>query len=166
VTADMRKTPLRQTFWQSAIRRLEVMPLRFRLVAILLVLLTAALLLVTISTAYLTKRDLLGRVDAELTAVAAPVANQALDDLDNSAIGGAPTGYAFALMSTDGVPLHYVNPTGEKVPPCPRSRCRTGEFAPRNPSPWRPSPETYSGASSQAMSTTKRSSLSASPCAR
>lgn len=113
----MRKTPPRQTFSQSAIRRLEVMPLRFRLVAILLVLLTAALLLVTISTAYLTKRDLLGRVDAELTAVAAPVANQALDDLDNSAIGGAPTGYAFALMSTDGVPLHYVNPTGEKVRP-------------------------------------------------
>jgi two-component system OmpR family sensor kinase len=116
-----------------AVRRLETMPLRVRLVAILLVLLTAALILLSLTTAYLTKRDLIGRIDAELVAVAAPVANQAIDDLNDSGTTGTPTGYAFVLMTPSGAPVHYRNPTGEKLhPSLPRitltdSRVRFGE---------------------------------------
>lgn len=97
---------------RPAVRRLEAMPLRFRLVAVLLALLTTALVLVSVTTAYLTYRDLMGRTDAELAAVAAPVAKQAIDDLKTADDVGTPTGYAFALMSPDGTVVHYINPTG------------------------------------------------------
>ncbi len=116
-----------------AVRRLETMPLRVRLVSILLTLLTAALILLSLTTAYLTKRDLLGRIDAELAAVAAPVANQAIDDLNGSGQDGPPTGYAFALMTPAGRQVHYLNPTGEKLHPdlpsitLTDSRVRSGE---------------------------------------
>lgn len=102
---------------RPATRRLEAMPLRFRLVAILLVLLTVALVLLTSTTAFLTRRDLLGRIDAELASIAAPVASQAIDDLDGPNSGGAPTGYAFALMNPRGEAVHYRNPTGERLHP-------------------------------------------------
>ena len=104
------------SFTHPAVRRLEAMPLRFRLVAILLVLLTVSLVALSSATAYLTKRDLLGRIDAELASVAAPVANQALDDLDNVRVG-LPTGYAFVLMQPDGTHVHEANPTGESLHP-------------------------------------------------
>ena len=51
---------------QAVVKRLEAMPLRVRLVAIVLVVLAAALLCRTSPTAYLMQRDLLGRVDTEL----------------------------------------------------------------------------------------------------
>lgn len=103
--------------------RLHALPLRARLVAIVLALLTIALVLLTVTTAYLTRRDLLDRMDTELRAVAAPVATQALDDLAATGGRGVPTGYAFALMTVDGAAVHVVNPTGETqhpdLPPIP-----------------------------------------------
>ena len=92
---------------------LQRMPLRLRLVAILLVLLTAALTLTSIVTAYLMKRDLLDRVDTELVSVARPVATQAIEDLRNPDADSTPTGYAFALMTADGTLVRVVNPTGQ-----------------------------------------------------
>jgi two-component system OmpR family sensor kinase len=97
----------------TLLHRLHTLPLRVRLVAVVLTLLTAALLLLSLTTAYLTRGDLMDRVDAELRAVAAPVATQALDDLSAGGDSTIPTGYAFALMTPDGNPVHVVNPTGE-----------------------------------------------------
>jgi len=119
---------------QSLHTRLHALPLRIRLVAILLGLLTIALLLLSLTTAYLTQRDLLSGIDAELRSVAAPVAQAALDDLGNNGdTSTLPTSYAFALMTPDGTPVHVVNPTGEDLhpalPPIPLTdqRVRTGE---------------------------------------
>ena len=91
------------------IRRLESIPLRVRLVAIVAILLTAALALTSLTTAYLMERDLVARVDRELRTVAAPVASQALDDLR----GGNnvyPSSYAFILQGPFGQALSL--PTG------------------------------------------------------
>lgn len=100
---------------QAVVKRLEAMPLRVRLVAIVLVVLATALLFSNLATAYLMQRDLMSRVDDELRSVAEPVARQALDDLtDNDA---TPTDYAFALFPTSGAPATIVNPTSEKLHP-------------------------------------------------
>jgi two-component system OmpR family sensor kinase len=119
---------------QSLHTRLHALPLRIRLVAILLGLLAIALLLLSLTTAYLTQRDLLSGIDAELRSVAAPVAQAALDDLGNNGdTSTLPTGYAFALMLPDGTPVHVVNPTGEDLHPAlppitlTDERVRTGE---------------------------------------
>lgn len=102
---------------QSVLAGLHALPLRVRLVAIVLTLLTVALLALSVTSAILTRRDLLDRVDAELQAVAAPVATQALGVLDTSGGQGVPTNYAFSLMSVDGTPVHVVNPSNELMKP-------------------------------------------------
>ena len=101
---------------QAVIRRLEAMPLRVRLVSIVLLVLTGALLFSNLATAYLMQRDLLGRVDDELHSVAAPVANQALTDLRRGDEESTPTGYAFVLFPANA-PTMSVNPTSEQLHP-------------------------------------------------
>lgn len=101
---------------QAVVRRLEAMPLRVRLVSIVLLVLTAALLFSNLATAYLMQRDLLGRVDDELRSVAKPVANQALADLRRGDEESTPTGYAFVLFPVNS-PMMAVNPTGEELRP-------------------------------------------------
>ncbi|MFW5473799.1 ATP-binding protein [Knoellia sp. CPCC 206450] len=100
---------------QAVVRRLEAMPLRVRLVAIVLIVLAAALLVSNLATAYLMRRDLVGRVDTELRGVAKPVATQALDDLRRGN-NAKPTNYAFVLFPVDGDTMS-VNPTTEKRHP-------------------------------------------------
>lgn len=96
---------------------LRALPLRVRLVATMLTLLVAALILTSIATAYLTRRDLLARVDSELLVVARPVAAQALKDLQGPPSARTPTNYAFVLMDPSGEALRVVNPTGESLQP-------------------------------------------------
>ena len=74
--ASSTRTPL-----AAVVRRLEAVPLRRRLVAIVASLVGAALVLTSVATAYLMRSDLMDRVDAELRSVATPVASQAFDDL-------------------------------------------------------------------------------------
>lgn len=92
------------------------MPLRVRLVAIVLVVLATALLFSNLATAYFMQRDLLGRVDDELRSVAKPVANQALEDLRQQDQESNPTGYAFVLFPVNDEAI-VVNPTGETLHP-------------------------------------------------
>lgn len=96
---------------------LQALPLRVRLVATTLALLVISLVLTSLATAYLTQRDLLARVDAELLSVAGPVATQALTDLQNPQLGRTPTNYAFVLMGPDGQPQRVLNPTGVRTHP-------------------------------------------------
>jgi two-component system OmpR family sensor kinase len=96
---------------------LKRMPLRVRLVAIVLTLLAATLLLTSVGTAYLMQRDLLSRVDTELAAVSAPVAQQNMDQATGQAPAWAPTGYAFVLMTASGRLVTATNPTGERLHP-------------------------------------------------
>ncbi|MFW5471455.1 sensor histidine kinase [Knoellia sp. CPCC 206435] len=100
----------------ALVSRLERMPLRVRLVAIVLVVLAAALLFSNLATAYLMQRNLMGRVDSELESVAKPVATQALADLRKGDEEATPTGYAFVLFPVDGETMS-VNPTSERMHP-------------------------------------------------
>jgi two-component system OmpR family sensor kinase len=96
------------------VRRLEAVPLRTRLVAIVGTLVGAALILTSLATALLMRSDLMDGVDKELQSVARPVANQALTDLTtrNSVF---PSNYAFELQSQFGVVTR--RPTGVAATP-------------------------------------------------
>lgn len=98
------------------VTRLKRMPLRVRLVAIVLTLLSLTLAITSLSTAYLMQRDLLSRVDSELAAVAGPVARQNVDQAAGTS-SVAPTGYAFVLMTASGRLVTSTNPTGEQLHP-------------------------------------------------
>ncbi len=98
----------------SVVRRLEAVPLRRRLVAIVGVLVGAALILTSLFTAYLMYVNLTDRVDAELRSVARPVAAQAFDDL-RTRDTTFPSNYAFELQSQFGKVLRL--PTGHKSSP-------------------------------------------------
>ena len=97
------------------VRRLEAVPLRRRLVAIVGTLVGAALLLTSLATAYLMRSDLMDGVDKELQSVARPVASQALADLRFSPTGKFPSNYAFQLQSQLGVVTRL--PTNVTVTP-------------------------------------------------
>lgn len=96
------------------VRRLEALPLRRRLVAIVGTLVGAALILTSLSTAYLMRSDLMERVDAELRSVATPVARQAVSDLRRPGTT-LPTSYAFYLQSDGRSALRL--PTGATSTP-------------------------------------------------
>jgi len=96
------------------VRRLEAVPLRTRLVAIVGTLVGAALLLTSLATAVLMRSDLLDGVDAELRSVARPVASQALADL-SSRDNTFPSNYAFELQSQFGDATRL--PTGVTAKP-------------------------------------------------
>jgi two-component system, OmpR family, sensor kinase len=98
-------------------RRLEALPLRVRLVAILLVLLTAALAVTGTATAVLMRRELVSGVDRQLQLAADPVATQAFNDLGTAMSEGIPNGYAFIILPNDGRTPIAANPIGETLHP-------------------------------------------------
>ena len=114
-------------------RRLEALPLRVRLVAILMVLLVLALLLTASATAVLMRRDLIGRVDQDLRRAKIPVAQQAVESLVREGRRGLPNTYAVVFLPTGGGEAIGLYPTNEPlhpaIPPLPLDdrRVRTGE---------------------------------------
>jgi two-component system OmpR family sensor kinase len=98
-------------------RRLRTLPLRVRLVALLVVLLLVALTLTSIATSVVMRRQLMDSTDRDLRAAAVPTASQVLSQLLGHHDGGIPTNYAVRFMPTDGSPAYAVNPTGEVLHP-------------------------------------------------
>ena len=87
---------------EDVVHRLEVVPLRTRLLLIVGVLVGAALVSTSLITAYLLKSDLDSRVDAELRSVLTPVARQAFDELRTRQDDPLPSSYAFILQTPTG----------------------------------------------------------------
>jgi two-component system OmpR family sensor kinase len=114
-------------------RRLEALPLRVRLVAILMVLLVLALVLTAAATTVLMRRDLMARVDDDLERAKIPVAQQAVEQLARESTRGLPSNYAVVFLPTDGDEAFGIYPTNERlhpaIPPLPLNdrRVRTGE---------------------------------------
>ena len=97
------------------VRRLESMPLTWRIVAILLVLLISAMSLTALTTAYLLKRDLVSNTDQQLRIAAKPVAAEVLGIQRDRT--GLPSSYAFVYIPSDGSEMTLINPTGETLRP-------------------------------------------------
>lgn len=97
--------------------RIETLPLRVRLVALLVLLLLAALTLTSIATSAMMRRQLMDSTDRDLRAAAVPTASQVLTQLLSRRGGGIPTNYAVRFMPTDGGAPFAVNPTGEHLHP-------------------------------------------------
>src|SRR5690349_17918172 len=98
-------------------RHLEALPLRLRLIAILLVLLLAALTLTAAATAVLMRRDLVGRVDADLERAYPSVAQQALITIVRQQANRLPSGYAVIFYPSDGSNPVELDPTSESTTP-------------------------------------------------
>ena len=96
---------------------LRALPLRVRLVALLVSLLLVALTLTSIATSAVMRRQLMDSTDRDLQAAAVPTASQVLSRLFNRRDGGIPTNYAVRFMPTDGSAPYAVNPTGERLHP-------------------------------------------------
>jgi two-component system OmpR family sensor kinase len=97
--------------------RLAALPLRVRLVALLVLLLLVALSLTSVATSAVMRRQLMDSVDRDLNAAAEPTASQVLTQLFNHRGEGIPTNYAVRFMPTDGSSPFGVNPTGERLHP-------------------------------------------------
>ena len=97
--------------------RLAAFPLRFRLIALLVLLLLVALTLTSIATSAMMRRQLMESTDRDLRAAAVPTASQVLTQLLNHREGGLPTNYAVRFMPTNGATPFAVNPTGEELHP-------------------------------------------------
>jgi len=96
---------------------LKVLPLRVRLVALLVSLLLVALTLTSIATSAMMRRQLMDSADRDLRAAAVPTASQVLSRMFNRREEGIPTNYAVKFMPTDGSTPMAVNPTGERLHP-------------------------------------------------
>src|SRR5450759_620759 len=96
---------------------LQVLPLRVRLVALLVSLLLIALTLTSIATSVVMRRQLMDSTDRNLKAAAVPTASQVLSQMFNRHEEGIPTNYAVKFMPTDGSTPMAVNPTGERLHP-------------------------------------------------
>ena len=101
----------------GATPRLAAMPLRVRLIALLVLLLLVALTLTSIATSAMMRRQLMDSTDRDLNAAAVPTATQVLSRLFNRRDEGIPTNYAVRFMPTDGSTPVAVNPTGERLHP-------------------------------------------------
>ncbi|MCW4602120.1 sensor histidine kinase [Janibacter hoylei] len=108
------------------VRKLEAMPLTWRLVTILLVLLLAALMATSLATAWLVQRDLKANVDDQLRAVAVPIAEdtsavtiggESNDDFYSQDLRTGPTNFFFVRQPSDGSAWQYRFPTGEASRP-------------------------------------------------
>jgi two-component system OmpR family sensor kinase len=101
---------------------LHGLPLRVRLVALMLALLLLGLVVTAAATTYLMRRDLIGRVDQDLRAAAKPVALMGMQRVVDGSTQPLPSQYAFVLLPPGGEPV-TVNPLGEDqhpaVPPLP-----------------------------------------------
>ncbi len=110
----------RRLRWSAISRdtpRLAALPLRVRLVALLVLLLLVALSLTSVATSAVMRRQLMDSVDRDLNAAAEPTASQVLTQLFNHRGEGIPTNYAVRFMPTDGSSPFGVNPTGERLHP-------------------------------------------------
>jgi len=113
-------SPTQRPRWSAISRgtpQLAALPLRVRLVAVLVLLLLVALSLTSIATSAVMRRQLMDSVDRDLNAAAVPTASQALTQLFNHRGEGIPTNYAVRFMPTDGSSPFGVNPTGERLHP-------------------------------------------------
>lgn len=99
---------------KAVVRRLESVPLTWRLVAILLTLLLTALTSTSALTAYLLHGDLIQSTDEELVSVAEPIAK---GELIQPGEGSNPTSYAFVYRTADGLEGHARYPTNEASRP-------------------------------------------------
>lgn len=104
------------------VRRLERMPLTWRLIAILLTILLAALVTTSTATAYMLQRDLRQNVDDQLRAVAPTIAEDSNYSREDSAFfprdrGSMPTNFFLLRQPVDGSAWHYDAPTGATVRP-------------------------------------------------
>jgi two-component system OmpR family sensor kinase len=97
--------------------RIQILPLRVRLVALLVSLLLIALTLTSLATSAVMRRQLMDSTDRDLNAAAEPTASQVLSHLFNRRDEGIPTNYAVKFMPTDGSSPFAVNPTGERLHP-------------------------------------------------
>lgn len=102
-------------------RRIERIPLRTRLIAVLTGLLASALVLTTLVTAILMQRDLQGRVDAELRTTASPVLKaastyfQTRQESDQALLSGY-----YVVVFDEGQPIPLATPNGvTEVPAIP-----------------------------------------------
>jgi two-component system OmpR family sensor kinase len=88
---------------------LEDLPLRVRLVAVVVVLMLAALVLTTVVTSLVLHRQLLASTDRDLRVAAGPVASAAFEEIAQNRNPGEsiPTNYAVVVMPTDGSQLHF-----------------------------------------------------------
>jgi two-component system OmpR family sensor kinase len=107
-------TTARQPLTHRATRKLEALPLRVRLIAVLVVLLVIAMTLTGAATTTLMRRSLLGSVDQELRQAVVPTATAALDQLRGRSSPGVPTNYAVRFMPTDGsAPIDGPDPAAD-----------------------------------------------------
>jgi two-component system OmpR family sensor kinase len=97
--------------------RLQSLPLRVRLIALLVLLLLVALTLTSAATSAMMRRQLMDSTDRDLRAAAVPTASQVLGQLLNRRGGSFPTNYAVTFMPTDGSHPLQVNPSGEVLHP-------------------------------------------------
>ena len=97
--------------------RLQALPLRVRLIALVVLLLFVALTLTSLATSVVMRAQLMDSTDRDLMAAADPTASQVLTQLLGHHDGGIPTNYAVRFMPTDGSAALAVNPTGEGLHP-------------------------------------------------
>jgi two-component system, OmpR family, sensor kinase len=115
--ADPPTRHTRQKLISRVSRPIETLPLRVRLVALLVSLLLVALTLTSIVTSAAMRRQLMDSTDRDLNAAVVPTASQVLSQLFNHHEAGIPTNYAVRFMPTDGGVPYAVNPTGERLHP-------------------------------------------------
>ena len=112
-----------ERFTAPLVRKLEAMPLTWRLLVILLTLLLAALMATSLTTAWLVQRDLKANVDDQLRSVAVPIAENPRSTATNrdfftgESERSDPTNYFFVRQPADGSAWQYRLPTGETNPP-------------------------------------------------
>ena len=107
----------RQSVRSRLTRPLEVLPMRVRLVALLVSLLLIALTLTSFATSVLMRRQLMDSTDSDLKAAAVPTAAQVLSHIFRHEEGVIPTNYAVKFIPKDGTTPVLVPATGESLIP-------------------------------------------------
>jgi two-component system OmpR family sensor kinase len=99
-------------------RPIAALPMRVRLVALLVSLLLIALALTSIATGVLMRGQLMASTDRDLYSAAGPTAAQVLNQIRNRRPdNGVPTNYAVKFMTPDGNTFGEAYPTGEVLRP-------------------------------------------------
>src|SRR5450631_1578007 len=111
----------RKSVTEAVRRPIEVLPLRVRLVALLVSLLLVALTLTSFATSALMRRQLMDNTDSDLVAAAVPTASRVVRSF-GAPDENLPTNYAVKLMPTDpntvlGPPRFLLLPAGDHLLP-------------------------------------------------
>jgi two-component system, OmpR family, sensor kinase len=109
----------RRSVFSGVSRRTQVLPLRVRLVALLVSLLLVALALTSSATTAVMRQQLMASTDRDLQTAAGPTAQLVMSRVADRHDEGIPTNYAFLFMPTDGSGFapFAINPTGERQHP-------------------------------------------------